>query len=248
MKPQKQCNLLLAAALVGMIAACSANAALSQLQITDDTTYTGTITGGGANNRNVFLTAFLARQIGGDPLPSGTSNPFYTFCLDPAPTLIPSDWWKSETFANAGAGNTVPYQPGGIQRAASLYNAYVGGVSFSTVAGKRQGAALQLAIWNVLFDSNPKVLGGGTGFQVAGANSAVTTLANQMLASAFNFANPNLTSTFWDATDANGNPIFNQDLIGPQTAVVPEPGTYGAMASAVGYLCVLGLRRKPKPS
>jgi hypothetical protein len=235
----------LATAVVGMLVAGSANAALTQLQITYDTSYTGAITGGGANNENVYLTAFSATRIGGDPLPSPTPNPFFTFCLDIAPVLIPTDWWKSETFANAGAGNTVAYQAGGIQRAASLYNAYVGDVNFLTGSGKQESAALQLAIWNVLYDTDTTVLG-GAGFQVAGADSGVTTLADQMLSSVNNAENPNLTSTFWNATDSNGNPIFNQDLIGPQmeTGMVPEPGTYAAAASTCAFLSFLGMRRK----
>lgn len=246
MKIHKLSGISLVIAGVSLLATSSANAALTQLQITYDTSYTGYITGVSVNNEDVYLTAFSARRIGGDALPSPASDPFYTFCLDMAAPLIPTGWWKSDTLVNAGAGNSVAYQVGGIQRAASLYNAYVGGVNFSTTMGKQAGAALQLAIWNVLYDTDASVLG-GSGFQVAGANPDVTKLANMFLQSVNNVASPNLTSTFWNATDASGYDIVNQDLIGPQVAtgvVVPEPGTYMAAAAVGAAFCLLGFCRK----
>ena len=247
-------RLLMAAATVGLGAMGSAHAALTQLDITYNQDWTGNITWfNSANNttttdNNIPLTAFKATRMGGDLLPPPTSDPFYTFCMDIAPTLIGSDWWKSGTFPLAGNanGNSAPYVNGGVQRAASLYKAYVGGVDFSDVSHKREGAALQLAIWEVLYENGPYDVTSGTGFSIASASDAlITARANVMLGSAANFADYNLTSTFWNATDSNGESILNQDLIGPQlpTGFVPEPGTCMAAASVFAYLAAFGIRR-----
>jgi hypothetical protein len=251
MKSCRTHNALFAAAVTAVAAACPANAALTELQITADTTYTGYVTGPGVNNEDAYLTAFSAQQIGGDVLPYQGASQFYTFCIDLAPDLIFTSWWQSGTLPLKGSqnGNTYPYVDGGIQRAASLYEAYVGEVNFSSAAGKEEGAALQLAIWKVLYDTGTDVTT-GSGFKVSGAEQGVTTLANSMLSSSANFADYNLTSTFWNAMDSSGNAIFNQDLIGPQFGTsfrvgsAPEPRTYAVVASACAFMGLVVSSRK----
>ena len=235
---------------LGVCFPCSAGAALSRLQIDYDTSYTGALSwGGSSQNEGVYLTAFRAMRIGGDALPSPHTDPFYTFCMDISSVLIPTDWWKSGDFSSAGQLNATPYLLGGINRAASLYRTYVAGVDFSDTAHKKEGAALQLALWEVLYEEGGYDVTAGSGFKVAGADSEITQRANAMLASPANFVDLSLTSTFWNATDAGGAPIFNQDLIGPQvpTGFVPEPGTYLAALSALATLVGYRFRRIQKP-
>ncbi len=247
----KKCNGLRVAVAVGFVSACSANAQ-TDLLINIDTAYQGTIAVAGApgplgTGEGVYLTAFQATYNGGDALPFPTPNPFITFCIDILPDLqnnnngTYSGSWTAGTFPLQGNqnGNTLPYVNGGIQRAASLYNHYVGDASIGSgggdgmYSGQQYGAALQLAIWSVLY---------GNSFSASGVDSQITTLEGAILGSQYNFADPNLTSTFWNATD----PSNNQDLIGPQmqTGSVPEPATYAAATSACALLGLLGIRRK----
>lgn len=241
MKTNKKGTGLLTACGVGMMAVCSAHAD-TDLTINIDTAYIGYVTvtpgvaGGvtgsvGINNEGAYLSAFQATYAGGDALPHPTSNPFYTFCVDILPDLVnwnngQSSGWSPEPFSSAtpspnGAGQTIPYVAGGLQTAASLYNGFVGNVDISSPSGEQWGAALQLAIWQVLY---------GNSFSVSGVDSTVAGLEADILNSTYNFANPNISGTFWDAS----NPTANQDLIGPplQTGFVPEPGAYGALAGA----------------
>src|SRR5262245_27599763 len=112
--------------LVGVhLVAGVANAALTQIQVSYYTDYTGIITGATIGTHFHALTSFSAKRTDGDPLPQSHSNPFTTFCLDATANLIPTGWWKTESLANAGLGNQATYQAGGIQRAASLYNGFV---------------------------------------------------------------------------------------------------------------------------
>lgn len=198
--------------------------------------YQGIVTVAGQLSEDVYLTPFQATYVSGDPLPFPTSNPFNTFCVDVSPILNQNGTWTAGTFPLGNNGNTIQYVPGGIQQAAGIYNAFVGNVSISTAGGQLWGAALQAAIWQDLYGSAFSLTSDGHDI------SAVQTLETSILTSGANVANPNLTSTFWNATD----PAFNQDLIGPpmETGFVPEPGTYAAAASVCALLGIVGIRRQ----
>lgn len=164
--------------------------------------------------------------------------------MDISPVLQSPNYWEAQTFAQAsgsgGTGNNiVPFVSGGLQKAASIYNAYVSTVDISSPSGQLNGAALQVAIWSALYGSSFLLTTDGSGPSLV----PVTTLVTQMLTTS---VNPNLTSTYWNAVDSSGNPIPNQDLIGPQfeTGFVPEPGTYAVAASVCAGLGLLVVRRK----
>jgi hypothetical protein len=259
MKLRNQCKMGLIVAAAGVLAAGSVNAQ-TDLTINVDTAYQATLflTGApgplGSGGEGAYLTAFQASYSGGTPLPLPTTDPFNTFCVDILPDLANGNGnqytgqWTAGTFPpiNNGAanGNTIPYVNGGIQTAASLYNTFVGNVTIDATGGgtigghgyngEQWGAALQLAIWQSLY---------GASFSATGVDSAVAALEAAILASPADFANPNLTSTFWNAT----NPSDNQDLIGPQmeTGFVPEPGVFMAAASGCAIFGLLVFRPQP---
>lgn len=237
----------LAAVVVGLAAAGSMQAGLSLLDIAYYNNYPVTVHEATKGNVSTLATAFQATRTGGDPLPAAHSNPFTTFCIDLRYELAEPAKWLSGSFPNPNGGTPPIWQVDGIYRAASLYNTYAGGVNFTTVAGKEEGAALQLAIWEVLYEpaANGFNVNSGAGFYVvSGANTTIKNRANALLGSAANQVDYNLTTTFWDAkTKANGDPLLNnQDLIGPFMAV-PEPGTFVAAALVLLPLLAGWMRR-----
>ena len=257
-------RLLEAAALIIFAAtAISGRAALCQLQVGYDTSYTACVNYGADAGMSeiVYDSALDASFRGGDPLPPGTlGSSFYTVCMDISQNLISSGYWKSEAFPFGNNGNTIQWTAGGVFRAASLYNTYVGQVNFNSSGGKEVGAALQLAVWDVLYgsavsgntwDVTEKTYSGNgsDAFYVSGANADIVALANAMLNGTYNKTDANLQYTFWNATDSSGASIGNQDLISPPppTGYVPEPGT--GMAAAFAALCALifVLRRNVRP-
>lgn len=226
-------------------------AGLTQFDISYHTTYTGVVHSA-AGAENVYLTAFKATRIGGDPLPASHADPFTTFCLDIRYNLSDQAYWGSGSFpsgSNGGVG-TPNWTTDGIYRAASLYKGYASSVN-DTATGILNGAALQIAIWEVLYETEngPYSVTSGTGFRVDanGGNSAVLAAANSMLASAWNVVDSSITTTFWNATlDKNGSPLAgNQDLIGP-FAPAPEPTSFLAASLLLVPFLANAVRRKRK--
>lgn len=249
-------------------AAISAHAGVSNLTVGWYTDFKGTVVAQGSSS-TAYITAISAdwQNIPNSaPLPPNHSDPFITFCLDFNANLA-SGWWKSGGFAdNSLNTQSTPAtrQADSLFRAANLYATYAPGVigAFSSTSStarnlaRVEGAALQLAIWEVLYEPNPgnvnsayNVLtesSANSGFRSSGVNPMVTTRANQMLTTA-STANFNLETTFWNAvTDATGTTSrSSQDLIGP-FAPVPEPATYFAAAMLCIPLIVNGYRSVKK--
>jgi hypothetical protein len=255
---------LLAISAAAFTLVASANAALTELNIKYYGDYSGSITywNGSAEQTEsgVLATAFTATRMGADSLPQGRNDPFTAFSIDIRYALNSPVYWQSGSFPNLGnaSGNTPFWQTDGIYRAASLYQAYAGGVVVDqnqNAANHLEGAALQLAIWDVLYGTS------GTyevndvhdaGFHVIGYSRKVVQRANEMLASGANRVDHNLTETFWDAlTDQNGQPLcVDEDLIGAPfvIGVVPEPGTFLGAAAFAGILLWHALRKRLRSS
>jgi hypothetical protein len=201
----------------------------------------------GPYNGEVYDTAFNVSYASGQPLPNGYNCSFTSFCMDVKADLIPNAYWKA--IANSGVDTAqLGYSLGisSLNRAANLYNAYVNTVNFGSQSGEINGGALQLAIWDVLYGNNltsvndPSSLFYATA--VGSETAAAIAQANAFLNSSANNPNSIYQTTFWEVTDANGNPFptSNQDLIGPgmATGFVPEPGTYAAAGVAGLYVII----------
>lgn len=243
-------------AAAALAVSATANAGVSYFNVNWYTNYKGTVTAQG-NSSYVYVTAISAdwQSIANSaPLPPNHSDPFLTFCLD-FNNVLANGWWKSGGFGDPalnGQSSPAIRQQNALFRAANLYSTYAPGVigafsstsSAARTAARIEGAALQLAIWEVLYEPNPNNVNSaysvtsegaaGKGFVTSGVNAGITSRANTMLTTA-SAANFSLETTFWNAvTDSTGTTSrSSQDLIGP-FAPVPEPSTYIAAA----LLCI----------
>ena len=231
---------------------------VSYLNVSAYNSYSFNLSVQGVTKNGTIASAFAAdwqASNGGQssaPLPASHSDPFVTFCLD-LDTWLASGWWKSGGFSDVPL--TTDQSPlvrqglDSLQYAAQLYTNNAGGIMAANGSwlDKAKGAALQLAIWEVLYEYD--TTGGfnvmsGSGFKVTSASTAVTVAAQNML-TGLSYGNPdiNLNTTFWNATDKNGNARSNQDLIGPFQPV-PEPTTVIAGALLLLPFLASTLRRK----
>ena len=219
----------------------TSQAGLTQLDIDYSTAYSEHLTVQGGPIEHVYATAFLATYVSGDALPNGHGNPFLTVCLDINQNLA-DGYWKSGAYNNnILTAQSAPATRQGVaafRKAANMYAIYApsifpagGNWANATTQQKIDGAALQAAIWEVLYE--PAVNGydvtstvGTTGFKITdntGNNATINARANQML---LNAIDTGITTTFWNATDANGISRASQDLMGPfSNNAVPEPST-----------------------
>jgi hypothetical protein len=231
-------NNLFKALVLSVACSFSAQAAMTQIDVTWYNDFTTKLVAQG-NNHFTLASAIRADRIGGDALPGGHSNPFVTFCLD-VNTVLADGWWVPGSMEDP----TLTAQSAGAQRledslyrAANLYAHYSGGLlANNQFVNKKAGSALQLAIWEVLYE-NPESgfsldQGSGSGFYVTEVDSEVRSLANDMLSSAYTSPDYNLGTTFWNAVFQDGSSRASQDLIGPFSAV-PEPATVAAGALLV---------------
>lgn len=158
---------------------------------------------------------------------------------------------------NNGSGNGVPsYRDGGLLRAAYLIDKFY---ESAHAAGDNEAAALQAAIWEVLYDANPSVATGNGNYFVRNntGNFATNAVSNSIIAIANTWiSTANADNWGGSGYDPTGRVIFwldptdtdnNQSIItlNPFQGVVPipEPGTPIAVAFGAA---VLLLRRHRK--
>ena len=156
--------------------------------------------------------------------PAGYALDFYTYCVDalnflgnPQTVAIKSTTQLTGPGTNAGA------------KVAWLFNTYA--ASIHAAGGGIQAAALQVAIWEALYDNNAALTGGNFRLNTTGA---VATQASTYLTALYSSNYLQAATTWLDA--GNG-----QDQI---TRGIPEPVALLLMSGA----CVLFVRRWNKRS
>ena len=177
----------------------------------------------GLNWKNVNAGQFKAVFNG--PVYDSYPNSWITYCTDVDLTLKggffePVLW---ENIAN------VSWAESDTQLVSSLYLTFK-----NTITSNQEAVALQLAIWDAIYDGGD---GFSTGkFQSTSATGDALTLATQYLNSSL--VEPQ-EGTWWKPVTSSGEYRRNQGLIGN---AVPEPGST-LVASLIG-LVGLGLLRK----
>ena len=175
----------------------------------------------------------------GAPPPGYAIGDFYSYCLDAMhyltspQTVTPS---STDDFASAVT------DAGG--KAAWLFNTYAYGVhNESGALGNVHAAALQVAIWEAIYDSS-NGLGGGT-FQLLTTGPVYNT-ATQYLNALYadGKGGYNTSSATWlDAPLSRGQDLITDDQL-DETAVpsIPEPGSM--LLCATGLAALWRARRK----
>jgi hypothetical protein len=169
----------------------------------------------------------LTFTAGGGGTPTGYPTTFVGYCVDlenafvnPQDVLLKSTSNLTKNGISPNSGNKVAW----------LYNKFA-----STVTTNVQGAALQVAIWEALYDSTADL---STGFyRIDGSQTAVLTQANAYLSAMNSQYTPGSTATWFDATPVG------QDVIGP--AAIPEPGLMSLLAGT-GMSGLILLRRRAR--
>jgi hypothetical protein len=212
-----------------------------------------------------YLEPFHATYISGSHLPSPAIYPngmdattykpdnFYTFCTDIAPAVARGGQYTyaPRTFAGSAPspGVAPPWysaHPGGylpsIQKAETLYMRDLN----DALSSPTKGAALQLAIWNVLYDSDYSVSSGAGFFYATDAAhhasiAVVIAQANFYLSGldpAHGGSYDHYDSTWLDPRGLN-HPDTQGLLYAPENALLPVPD--GGLTAAMLGLALSGL-------
>ena len=166
------------------------------------------------------------------PPPEGFVANFYTYCIDATqylrdPQYVTVRSTDSFTSGSTNAGAKVSW----------LFNSYAD--TIRTSGTNTQAAALQLAIWEALYDSSQNLTGGA--FR-ATASSAIVTQAQTYLTALYSSAYLGSRATWLDVDGGNSNPAYRgQDQI---THSVPEPSTL--MLMGLASLALIRRRRRAK--
>ena len=203
----------------------------------------------------VRVGSVLMSGAGADLGPAIDGKTFEAYCVDILGSIFdpgtPTDTIPSTVPATAAPGGMSSWtDPGGLasqpdagSKVAWLYNTYAPGIALDPVTPGDPGTAillaertaLQLAIWNVLYDTDLSVSdGAGSLYVWNDTTGTIVALANGYLAS----LGTNLDNATWLQLGSPGNDL--QDFVGPMSvgtaAAVPEPASLLLLGSGVAAI------------
>jgi hypothetical protein len=178
-------------------------------------------------------TTYIGNWAGEIYLTSGSSSPFIAYCLSLMYKMEDHQVVDYLPLSTISSPADPEVDPGSGAKVAWLLNTYAPGVD-----NDDKGAALQLSIFEVLYDSTSPNYDLSSGqFKVLSVpDSAILTLASTYLGS----IGSNTSEAYWLNT-SNNSDFMGQDL----GRAVPEPASFLLLGSGLGALC-LSLRRRNK--
>jgi len=171
---------------------------------------------------------------GGGGVYAGDSEVFWTYCLDVAPNLYLGYTYNFEPKEFPNPQNPPP-SPGwvtdGIYKAAYLFNTQHDIADANPPVDREHAAALQVAIWECLYDTTLNLANGVFALSTTGN---VATYAQQYLALVQNGAPIKYTSTWLDPKEATQSLLYRP---------VPDAGSTLAMLG-IATLGVCAIRSR----
>lgn len=155
------------------------------------------------------------------PTPPGSDDTFYSYCVD---VLHNATYRQTVAIGDMSGKATIsPLVETGALRAAWLFNQYAAGIHemMPESRGNTRAAALQLAIWDVLYDTKFSLGNSGAstgGFRVTSASPGVPAAAAGYLYAVSQVMDLGASATWLDSTVRAG-----QDRV--THTPVPEPAT-----------------------
>ena len=194
----------------------------------------------GTTLSNVKMGTVTAKWHVAGNKPNGYADQFRVYCVDIGHVSV-----SPSTVSLHDLSPGSPAATNRLLRAAWLFNQFGGSVDGATGTDRqKRGAALQLAIWNVMEDDDLDVTTQGSGrFYLKSANgftSDVSKLANSWLTA---LGSGNFGSGTLFKIDRGVMGTKGQDMIGP--SLVPEPASMVLLLSG-GLACIGGIRRRKR--
>jgi hypothetical protein len=240
---QRGCSTLLKLALVAVVLGVPSTAAAELIGFTGQTNFTGTGHGAAVSTTLSGVGSYsgFAGELNwlwgsdGNPAtiaatPDGFAQAFYTYCVDMSQYLQDPQTVNvisSDDFMGGDAGSGA--------RAAWLFNSYASAIRSNTYADSNlRAAALQVAIWEAVYDSTGN-LGGGD-FTLATTGS-IRSYADSYITA--------LYSVDWSSSNAlilntSDERVAGQDQV--TNIAVPEPATFALVG--LGWCFVSSTKRR----